>query len=490
MSHSLHGRREIITNVKEITPDNVVDVLKKALTVHNANAAEIHYLYDYYKGIHPILERTKEVRPEINNRIVENRAAEIVNFKTGYLMREPVQYISKDDNPNSEKINRLNYFMFAEEKVSKDRELADDMHICGTSFRMILPGMPEETDDSPFEIGTLNPEFTFVIYSNGARKKPVIGVTYIKDDTGNKHYSCYTNDMYYEILNYEIVESQPHVLVDIPIIEYPLNLARLGAFECVLDLLEAIEQVDSNREDAIEEFVQCLLLLHNVSLDVDKVKALRDLGAIEYADRTETMKGEIKYLTSELNQTQTQTLVDYMYQTVLEICGMPSQGDGNSSDSSNNGAVIFKNGWYSAETMAINTESMFKKSERKFLKIALNICKVLSGLDLKPSDVEIKFTRRNYENAQAKSQVLITMLSCGKIHPKLAFEYCGLFTDPDAAYKMSEQYIKEQEEKAKNEVFRTAAGNSEEDTGSPQQDGNSPSESRGEQTNRSGDKEN
>ena len=179
-----------------------------------------------------------------------------------------------------------------------------------------------------------------------------------------------------------------------------------------------------------------------------------------------------------------------MYQTVLEICGMPSQGDGNSSDSSNNGAVIFKNGWYSAETMAINTESMFKKSERKFLKIALNICKVLSGLDLKPSDVEIKFTRRNYENAQAKSQVLITMLSCGKIHPKLAFEYCGLFTDPDAAYKMSEQYIKEQEEKAKNEVFRTAAGNSEEDTGSPQQDGNSPSESRGEQTNRSGDKEN
>lgn len=486
----LHGRREIVTNIKEITPNNVVDVLKKALVPHTANSNEIHYLYNYYRGIHPILNRTKEVRPEINNKIVENRAAEIVNFKTGYLMREPVQYISKDENPNSDKINRLNYFVFAEEKVSKDRELADDMHICGTSFRMILPDTPEDTDESPFEINTLNPERTFVVYSNDSYKKPVLGVTYIKDDNGVKHYSCYTKDMYYELVNYEIVSAQPHVLGDIPIIEYPLNLARMGAFECVIDLLEAIEKVDSNREDAIEEFVQCLLLLHNVSLEVDKVKALRDLGAIEYADRTETMKGEIKYLTSELNQTQTQTLVDYMYQTVLEICGMPSQGDGNSSDSSNNGAVIFKNGWYSAETMAINTEIMFKKSERRFLKLVLNICRYLSDLDLKPSDVEIKFTRRNYENIQVKSQVLITMLSCGKIHPKLAFEYCGLFTDPDAAYKMSEQYIKEQEEKAKNEVLRTVAGDTEEDTGSPQQNGNSPSESRGEQTSGSVNKEN
>lgn len=474
----LHGRREIVTNIKEITPGNVVDVLKKALVPHTANSNEIRYLYNYYKGIHPILNRTKEVRPEINNKIVENRAAEIVNFKTGYLMREPVQYISKDDNPNSDKINRLNYFVFAEEKVSKDRELADDMHICGTSFRMILPDTPEDADESPFEINTLNPERTFVVYSNDSYKRPVLGVTYIKDDNGIKHYSCYTKDMYYEIVNYEIVSSQAHVLGDIPIIEYPLNLARMGAFECVIDLLEAIEKVDSDREDAIDEFVQCLLLLHNVSLEVDKVKALRDLGAIEYTDRTESMKGEIKYLTSELNQTQTQTLVDYMYQTVLEICGMPSQGDGNSSDSSNNGAVIFKNGWYSAETMAINTEIMFKKSERRFLKLALNICRYLSDLDLKPSDVEIKFTRRNYENIQVKSQVLITMLNCEKIHPKLAFEYCGMFTDPDAAYKMSEQYIKEQELKAKNEILRTAAGNSAEDTRSPEQDGDSSSQNR------------
>lgn len=488
--HNLKGRQEITTTAGEITAENVVEVLQKALTIHRKNSLEIQYLWDYYRGVHPILEREKEIRPEINNKLIENRAKSIVDFKTGYLMREPVQYISKDENPDSVKINQLNKFVFAEEKTAKDREIADWMHICGTAYRLIMPDIMEEMDDSPFEIDTLLPWSTFVIYSNGTRRKPMLGVTYVEDKDGIKHYSCYSKDMFFEIVNFKVVFSEPHILGDIPIIEYPLNMARIGAFECVLGLLEAIEKVDSDREDAIDEFIQCLLLLHNVSLEVDKVKALRDLGAIEYTDRSENMKGEIKYLTSEMNQTQTQTLVDYMYQTVLEICGMPSQGDGNSSDSSNNGAVIFKNGWYSAETMAINTELMFKKSERSFLKIALNICRILSTLDLNPSDVEIKFTRRNYENVQTKSQVLITMLNCEKIHPKLAFEYCGMFTDPDAAYKMSAKYIKEQEKKTKDEIFRTVTGSAEKDTGSPQQDGNSPDKSREQSTSSSGNKEN
>lgn len=459
--------------MSEITPQNVVAVLQKALVPHTANANEIRYLYNYYRGIQPILQRVKDVRPEINNKIIENRAAEIVNFKTGYLMREPVQYIAKDENPDSEKINLLNRFVFAEEKVSKDRELADWFHICGTSYRLILPDEPEEEDEAPFEINTLNPLYTFVVYSSKADKKPMLGVSYIKDDSGKKHYYCYTPDMYYEVVDFKIVSSMSHILGGIPIIEYPLNIARLGAFELVIPLLDSINLTASNQLDGLEQFVQALLLFHNVEIDADGIRELRDLGAVKFTDRTETLKGEITYLTSVLNQGETNSLVDRMHQDVLEIVGMPSQGDGNSSDSSNNGAVIFKNGWYSAETMAINTELMFKKSERRFLKIVLNICKITSELDLKPSEIEIKFTRRNYENVQVKSQVLITMLACDKIHPRLAFEYCGLFTDPDTAYKMSAEYAKEQEEKAKDEAIRIANGNSAENSESTQPDGDS-----------------
>ena len=56
----------------------------------------------------------------------------------------------------------------------------------------------------------------------------------------------------------------------------------------------------------------------------------------------------------------------------------------------------------------------------------------------------MKFTRRNYDNIQSKSQVLVTMLQQPKIHPSLAFTHCGLFSDPESAYSMSNKYYEEQ----------------------------------------------
>lgn len=63
----LFGRREITTPVDKITRRNLVQVLAKAVSIHKENSAEIDYLYWYERGKQPILSRTKEVRPEINN---------------------------------------------------------------------------------------------------------------------------------------------------------------------------------------------------------------------------------------------------------------------------------------------------------------------------------------------------------------------------------------------------------------------------------------
>ena len=65
-------------------------------------------------------------------------------------------------------------------------------------------------------------------------------------------------------------------------------------------------------------------------------------------------------------------------------------------------------------------------------------------MDLRLSDVDMKFTRRNYEAIQSKSQVLISMLEQPKIHPLLAFEHSGLFTDPEGAYALSMNYYEDQ----------------------------------------------
>lgn len=449
-SRKLFGRRVIYTEVTEINEGNIIDVLQKALFTHLQNQSEIDYLYKYYRGDQPILGRKKEVRPEINNMIVENRANEIVSFKTGYLVGEPIQYVSRgNDEAAASEVLTLNDYMLSEDKQAQDKELADWMHICGTAYRMVLPdAMADvEEDEAPFEIFTLDPRYAFVVYSVGLGHKPMMGVRYVVKEDKTIVFSCWTQDRYFEVWNtWDVIRSEDQIL-GIPIIEYPLNQARLGAFEIVVPLLDAINMTESNRVDGVEQFIQSLILFHNVDIDEEKFQALKELGGIKFKDIDATMKAEISYLNSELNQAQTQTLMDSMYETVLTICGMPNR-NGGTSTSDTGTAVIMRDGWSAAEARAKDTEPVFKKSEKEFLKLVLRICRDMGNLNLRLSALEIRFTRRNYENIAQKSTVLTQMLACDKIAPELAFTHCGLFSDPQLAYRMSMDYVKEQEEKA------------------------------------------
>ena len=445
---AMFGRKVIYTDTDVIDESNVVNVLNNAITTHRQNHSDIQYLYEYYKGNQPILSRVKEIRPEINNKIVENRANEIVSFKVGYLMGEPLQYVSRGGSEeNTEAINKLNEFVFAEDKSTKDKELADWFSICGTAYRMVLPDSKNDLDESPFEIYTLDPRYTMVVYHSGLGNKPMMGVKYIIKENGEILYSVYTDNMYFEILDGAIRKKERHSLDCVPIIEYPANSARLGAFEVVLPLLDATNEVSSNRLDGVEQFIQALLVLKGIDIDTEEFEALKQQGGIKLP-----VEGDAKYLIQELNQMQTQTLVDHLYQTVLTICGMPNR-NGGSSTSDTGTAVIMRDGWSAAEARAKDTELMFKQSEKKFLRLVLKIANTLRDMDLKLSAIEIRFTRRNYENIQEKTQVLTTMLANDKIHPLLAFAHSGLFADPESAYVSSMEYAKKKQEETEQKLI-------------------------------------
>lgn len=439
-SRVMTGRKIIYTDVDEINESNVVAVLKKAIETHTTNSGEISYLYDYYKGNQPVLRRTKDVRPEICNRVVENRANEIVSFKTSYLIGKPVQYVNRSgDDGCSDDLNMLNEFMYLEKKSSRDKELVDWFTICGTGYRLILPdAMGRDYEESPFKLYTLDPRYSLVVYHSGLGNKRMMGVTYVVREDNKVVYSIYTKDMYYEVIDDKIVKSEAHTLGRVPIIEYPLNTARLGAFEIVLSMLDAINEVASNRLDGIDQFIQAIMVLKGVDIDSEEFKKLKENGGLKIPT-----EADVSYLVQELNQGHTQTVIDDLYQSVLTICGMPNR-NGGSSTSDTGSAVIMRDGWSDAEARAQSTEDMFKESESEFLRLAIYICNTFCDMDLKPSAVEPRFTRRNYENIQTKSQVLTTMLSNNKIHPRLAFEYCGMFIDPELAYSESMAYNEEQ----------------------------------------------
>ena len=450
------GRLPIYSDYEVIDESNIVEVVTNAMSTHLSNQQDIQYLLDYYKGKQPILQRHKDVRPEINNKVVENRAYEIVSFKVGYLMGQPIQYVKRSTGQDDESIAELNEEMYLENKAVKDKELVWWSTICGTSYRMALPNPNDNEDEAPFNIYTLNPFNTFVVYWTGLGNKPVMSCNIIKKKDGNTEYYCYTDTMFYLLVNGILVRSEPHLIGYNPITEYPANFARLGAFEIVMELLDAINVVSSNRLDGIEQFVQALLVFVGAEIDDEKFGKLREQGGIMIPDGT-----DIKYLIQELNQTQTQTLVDYMYQTVLTICGIPNRNGGQSTSDTGKATEI-RDGWEAAENRAKDSEGLFIMSEKEFLKVIKRISSVYGRNDFKLSTIDVRFTRRNYENIQEKSQVLTTMLNNDKIHPLLAFEHCGMFIDPQSAYDMSAEWERVAVERQQEELNNLTMVRSEE----------------------------
>lgn len=464
----LYGRKTITTDAVEINQENVVEELRKAMNTHTFNREEIEYLWNYYRGKQPILKREKKVRPEICNKIVENRANEIVSFKVGYLCGEPIQYIGRNgDDTVSTGISQLNEMMFSEGKHTQDKEIVEWQMVCGTAYRLVLPDNNVlDEDDAPFEMFTLDPRDSFIVYSNEVGNKPLMGVKYSTDEFGQNTYSVYTSNMFWKIKDGKIVgEPQSHALGMIPIFEYPANTAKQGAFEIVLPLLDELNNIASNRMDGIEQFIQSFIKFINCDIDEDTFTALKEMGAIKVKS-TDGTTADVDVVSTELSQTQTQVTKDDVYQAILTICGMPNR-NGGSSTSDTGAAVLLRDGWSLAEARAKDSELMFKRAEKNVLKLVLRICRDTIGTppelcSLKLKDIAMQFTRRNYEAIQSKSQVLVSMLQQNKIHPRLAFESSGLFIDPERAYSISMEYSEEQAKKAL-EMMKKTGGNASED---------------------------
>ena len=455
----LHGRRPIFTNETVINRGNVINALNDALMVHSRNRAEEVYLEKYLRGIQPILSRVKAYNDYVCNRTVVNIANEIVTFKTAEFAGEPIQYVSRGSKKTvPEKLEKLNSMLISEGKQSKDMDLAYKMFTNGVGYRLVLNDKAARFadgdlfDEAPFEIYVPEPRNTFVVRVNDVTKRPIMGVTYVYMNESDVQYTVYTSDAAYTIEGNAMTATaikrvDYHNLGMIPLIEYPCNSVYMGAFEIVLPLLDAYNLVMSDRLDGIEQFIQALMVFEGVDISREDFLELKDLGAIKLPPAMDGRSSRVYYLSEQLDQGQTQTLVDDIYQTILQIVGMPSQGNGNTSDSSNNGAVILKNGWWSAEARALETEGLWRQSETEFLKLVLKICDMTDALTgLAVSDVQPKFGRRSYEDKLTKTQAFTTLVGVG-CPPIQAYAISGMVTDPEAAAMQYEAYQAEQEEK-------------------------------------------
>lgn len=476
------GRSVIYTSANEgdINERTVPKIISGAMLRHEKNRAEESYLYNYWKGYQPILNRQKNARPEINNKLVVNLAYQIVRNANGYFLGEPIKYTSKDAECRDD-VEKLNMYMDELDKAAEDMDIGEYASVCGTAYRLV--SYNEESDVSadvpPFKVLTLSPFSTFVVYSTAAGNPPMLGVTYydILNDYGGiegRVYTAYDKHYQYQytvtgagtsVTAEDLDEGFPkaHLLGDIPIVEYPNNKSRMGDFESVITVLNAINESESDRVNSVQQLVQSILVFKNCHLrtaeeskdGVPDLEKLKNGGALEM-ESTTTSPADVQYVSCGIDQGQaetlTKTLVDYVY----AITGIPDRNNKSGGTGDTGDAVYLRDGFQNLEIVARIKQRQFKKSEKRMLRMVCVLMNVYEGTMLHLPHIEVNFVRNRTNNLLSKAQAMQILHNMQVFDPVDVITLGNITEMPGEMAERGERYWKNRREELARETGTNA----------------------------------
>jgi len=453
----LHGRRKIYTVYDEIDSlqkNEIIDEVNNALMVHLQNLGEMRYLYKYRRGEQPILHRTKEVRPEINNKIVENHAEEIVTFKNGYFLTQPAFYVARNEKA-TKAVGELNEYLYRSGKQQADNKLVDTFHTVGKGILYVNSNSDE---DVPYVAYALDPMNAGVVYSTSPGNEPVYAYHIVTLAEQKARIDLITKRNVYRLTGGYVTKNpesahpttvlmvdgiegfEPNRLGEVNIIEYYYNSTCMSSFEAVVPLMDELNSIISNRCDGIEQFVQSLCVAINCNFEEGvTANEIRQAGMLVLKNFGE-QRAEFKVLSEQLDQTQTQVTKEDLLESALEILAIPNRESSASGDTGS--AVRGRNGFDVSRMRAGIRDAYVIEGEMKFAELTLNTL-AIDGLNLglTLNDFEVQVTHDMTDAVMTKAEALKMLLESG-IHPLLAFKITGLFNDPEKSYNISKPFLK------------------------------------------------
>lgn len=431
------GRKIAYVDAESVNRGNVLSILSKCIGIFNENKSAIRYLWRYKKGDQPILYREKLIRDDVVNKIVENHAYEIVQYENAQTYGEPIQYVSQSEKESvNEAVDKFNDYMKNAFKYQRNISQGEWKSAVGTSFLAI---QRTGNSDRPFRITVPSPINTFVIYSSYT-DEPLMAVQELKDVDGNQYYLCFSDTYSYKIQNGKIAEEKLHAFGGIPIVEIPNNQDRLSSIEIVIELLDAINNMQSDRMDAVDQFIQAFWKFVNCEIDKDTFEEMKKMGAFTLKSNNGDNKADADLVSQELDQTQTQVAKDDLWDNAQAILAIPNR-ETQSSGGDTQGAVTLRAGWDFAKQRAKLKDAYVIEAEKRFADVALNILRVAGkGLDITTNDFEVNIPHSPQDNMSVKANVLSLLLQAG-IHPLIAIKVSGLWSDSEKVYLLSKPYL-------------------------------------------------
>ena len=490
------GRQRIYTSEPVITYDNVIDILRKATSVHEKNATQMKYLDDFEKGEQPLM-RKKTYRKDIDIQACDNVANEVTEFKTSFHWGNPITLVQKSkdlDKDITDAIYLLNECYESEGIRAKTQHLGRNVEVGCLGYTYVDINMDkDEIEDggSYFKLESLEPSNTFVVYSSYyTDKRPMMGVMYRLDSENQKVFTVFTKDLRFEIKNYEHQErsGEANPLGVIPIIEWFRNYDMMGCFERQISEMNNLNLLVSDFSNDVEQNTQAIWHGNDVEFPTETIKnedgtvteRVKKPGTNEWVITGTTQDGKTPFIKA--------LAVDYDYQgmlnniitrraLILQKCNVPQRND--NSGGSTGIAMDSATGWSAAETEAQKLQNIMetcKMNEVKVVLRAIKKCPYVPSdsplLKLKAKDVQPNIKRSKTYELVTKCNSLTTLLSHG-FDLQDATQAIPLFEDNTQVIERSGGGVKKYQdahvfdttkEKIKDKV---AADNSDQITNSP-----------------------
>ena len=461
-----YGRKRIVLDYDEVTPENFLEVFDKARQVHAMNKRDCDFLINMFLGKQSILNRPAPNTSNINNKTVVNYAYPISRQIVGYTFGNPVELIPRVSE-KQKAVQKLSDIFNYENVYTTDICAALYASICGVGYEITMPSKDirkDYTPEIPIIVDYIDPRYAFVVQSTEIGNPQIMSCLEVTDSANECiKYICFTDKYKFTIKVKEndgderTFTTEDNIIGMDPITMFDNSLFLTGDWEQAIAVMDALNQVTSDSLNDIEGTIKSLLVLIGCEID-DEETTLADIKSkrlLSIAGGTESVSGNLdaKFIAPKLESISVQNIRDFLADARNVITGVPDRS-ANSSGGDTGEAVINRDGWTDIEIVAKIKELFFKKAKSRQIAVAINILKMLDiediPDDLTTLDVVPSIGRHTTANLGTKTTAFSTLVATGELATIDCLEMSGLTTRTNEVVergkKAKKERIKENQE--------------------------------------------
>ncbi|MBF7122050.1 phage portal protein [Pediococcus pentosaceus] len=414
------GKGSIINGTTFVFPkdaDLAADEIMSFVSANDEFAKEYDKKWQMYIGNHAILHKNaKDHGPD--NKLVNNLAHYIVETFNGYFMGIPPK-ITLDDDTDNEKLQQWNDTNSFQDKLNEISKQAD---VYGRSIAFLFQNENSETG-----VAYSSPMNSFIIYDDSVLHEPLAFVRYTRDKNNILFGQVYTDNEWYSFDDSanRVGKVNANQFGQVPAVEFFDNEERQGVFENAMTLIDALNNVVSQKANQNAYFDNAYLLLKGMDLDGDDGKLALNLDGnqIIYAPNEESVNGTAEFLSKPDGDAMQEHLTDRLINMIYQVCMVANLNDDSFSGNSSGVALQYK--LLPMKNMAANKERKFTQALRKLYKIAFGVETILDTTKTEAwQDLKFQFTRNlpvNLADEASTAKNLVGLVSQETLLSTLSF---------------------------------------------------------------------